>query len=254
MNLKISIITVVYNNRQNIEDCIKSVLSQTYLPFEYIIIDGGSTDGTIEKIYPYKEPFINVISERDGGMYDALNKGIRIASGDIVGILHSDDVFENDTTLFSIAEVFDKKGPDCVYGDLVYVDKMNVDKLFRYWKSTPFNITLLKKGWMPPHPTMFLKKQIFETLGGYNTAYKIAADYDFILRIFSRAELKFEYLPQVITRMRTGGASNRSFLNIIRKSWEDYSALKKNKAGGIITLALKNFNKIEQFFHTSKSK
>jgi glycosyltransferase involved in cell wall biosynthesis len=254
MILKISIITVVFNNRQNIEDCIKSVLSQNYRPFEYIIVDGGSTDGTINKIFQFKEPFIKVISEPDHGMYDALNKGIQLASGDVIGILHSDDVFEDGTILSSIAEVFDKKTPDCVYGDLMYVDKVNLHKIFRYWKSNPFTIHLLKKGWMPPHPTLFLKKKIFETLGGYDTTYKISSDYDFVLRIFSRTNLKFEYLPVVITRMRTGGASNRSILNILRKSYEDYKAIRKNKAGGIFTLVLKNFNKIEQLFLTSKPK
>jgi glycosyltransferase involved in cell wall biosynthesis len=254
MNLKISIITVVFNNRQNIEDCIKSVLSQNYRPFEYIIVDGGSNDGTLQKIQQYKEPFIKVISEPDHGMYDALNKGINSASGNIIGILHSDDVFENEKTLSSIVEVFDRTASDGVYGDLMYVDKVNVNKIFRYWKSNPFTINLLKKGWMPPHPTLFLKKQIFESMGGYDTKYKIAADYDFVLRIFSQTNLKFEYLPVVITRMRTGGASNRNIPNILRKSYEDYKAIRKNKAGGIFTLFLKNFNKIEQFFRTSKSK
>jgi len=247
--MKISIITAVYNNKNYIAECIGSVLSQNYSEIEHIVIDGGSTDGTKEILENYNSKIAHCISGPDNGMYDAINKGISISTGDIIGVLHSDDVFANNNVLAGVANIFKKTNADGVYGDLLYVDRTNISKIVRYWKSSLFLPGSLKKGWMPPHPTLFLKKDVVKKTGYYNTNYKIAADYDFMLRALTIPGLRYEYFPMVITHMRTGGASNRSIKNIIRKSWEDYLILRRNKIGGFSTLILKNFLKFGQFFN-----
>ncbi len=247
--MKLSIITAVFNNFKYIGNCIESVLSQTYNPIEYIVIDGGSTDGTLKLIEKYKPQLSYFISEPDGGIYDALNKGIKIASGDIIGILHSDDLFANCDVLKTVADTFSETYADVLYGDLLYVDKNAPLKIIRYWKSKPYNDRLLKKGWMPPHPTLFLKKEVVKSVGYFNINYKISADYDYILRVFRTPGLKLKYLPVTISHMRTGGLSNRSIKNILLKSKEDYRIIKEHKIGGIITLIMKNFSKIIQFFN-----
>jgi glycosyltransferase len=248
LSMKISIITAVCNNRKEIVHAIDSVLSQSYPNIEYIVVDGASTDGTKEVIESYGSKISKFISEVDNGMYYALNKGISVATGDVIGILHSDDIFENNQVIAQIAEIFQNTGSDGIYGNLVYVNKKNPKKIIRFWKSNPFELPMLKKGWMLPHPTLFIKRNLFEKHGLYDTNYRISADYDLMLRMLSNPELKFAYLPQVITRMRIGGASNRSLKNIILKSKEDFRALQKNQIGGWKTLLMKNFSKIGQFF------
>ncbi len=246
--MKISIITAVCNNHTEIKNAIGSVLSQTYPGIEYIIVDGASTDGTKGIIESYGNKVSKYIYEKDNGIYDALNKGISIATGDVIGILHSDDIFENKDVISQVAQTFEKYDADGVYGDLIYVSKDSPEKIIRFWKSAPFKISMIEKGWMPPHTTLFLKRNLFEKFGNYNTRFKIAADYDFMLRILNKPELKFIYLPQVITRMRVGGASNRNLKNILQKSREDLLALRVNKIGSLWTLFLKNFSKLKQFF------
>jgi glycosyltransferase involved in cell wall biosynthesis len=250
--VKISIITAVYNNKSLIAECIESVLSQSYKNIEHIIIDGGSTDGTKEIILKYQSKIANFVCEPDNGMYDAINKGISKATGEVIGLLHSDDLFADITIISQIAETFLKTSADGVYGNLLYVDRSNISKIIRNWKSSPFLRNKLNQGWMPPHPTLFLKKVVADKIGFFNTNYKIAADYDFMLRTLKTPGLKFEYIPSVITCMRVGGASNRNFKNIIRKSWEDYLILKRNKVGGFLTLLLKNFSKLGQFLTKEK--
>ncbi len=245
--MTISIITAIYNARATIETAIKSVINQTYPHIEYIIVDGGSTDGTLDIIEKYR-PFIHqFVSEPDKGIYDALNKGVKMATGDIVGFLHADDLFDHDDIIDSIAHSFATKNASAIYGDLEYVNNQFPDKVIRYWKSKEFTPSLLKLGWMPPHPTLFVRKSIYDAIGIFNDNYKISADYDFVLRLFSKKEYHFSYLPMVITRMRVGGASNKSIKNIIQKSKEDIRALKQNKAGGIFTLLWKNISKLPQF-------
>jgi glycosyltransferase len=246
--MKISIITVVFNNKNKISIAIDSVVKQTNADIEYIVVDGGSSDDTPAVVNSYGTKVSKFICEPDKGIYDAINKGILISTGEVVGLLHSDDIFGNEQIISMITEVFDNTGADGVYGDLLYVNKENLNKVIRYWKSGPFKTSMLNRGWMPPHPTLFLKRKIFDNYGLYDTGFKISSDYDFMLRIMSRPELKFEYLPQIITRMRVGGASNRSLKNIIRKSKEDLQALRKNNAGGWSVLLMKNFSKIGQFF------
>ncbi|OBQ55591.1 glycosyltransferase family 2 protein [Tamlana sp. s12] len=248
--MKITLITATYNSETSIKTCIESVLSQDYPEVEHLIIDGVSTDSTLNIVKDFlkKHDHITLISEPDQGIYDALNKGISKATGEVIGFVHSDDFLASENVLSEIASQFEKKKCDGVYGDLEYVDKQNTNKIMRYWKSCPFTLKLLKKGWMPAHPTLFLKQEIYKKHGIFDQNFKIAADYDFILRIFKDQQLNFIYLPMVITKMRTGGASNRSLKNVITKSKEDYKALNKNQIGGWSTLFIKNVSKLSQFY------
>ena len=247
--MNLTLITALYNSETTLNKSMHSVLEQDFKESEYLLVDGASTDGSLDivKQHSDKEPRIRWISEPDQGIYDALNKGIANATGDIIGFVHSDDRLASPHIISEIMEVFERENVDGVYGDLIYVTDKG--KLLRKWKSCPFRSGLLRKGWMPPHPTLFLKKEVYEKWGLFDLEYRIAADYDFILRILQDDKLRFIYLPQVITEMRVGGASNRSLNNIIQKSREDYRALKANGISNPIGVLLaKNFSKIPQFF------
>ena len=248
--MKVSLITATYNSLINIKSCLDSVIDQGYSDIELIIIDGNSTDNSVSLVKKYQQnhTFIKLISEKDHGIYDALNKGINLASGDIIGFVHSDDFLDSNDVLKDIVSMITSKNLDGVYGDLQYVDKFNTQKVIRSWKSCDFKPGLLKQGWMPAHPTLFLKKEVYQKHGLFDVSYRISADYDFMLRIFKDSELKFGYLPKVITKMRVGGASNRSIKNIIEKSKEDYRAIKSNNIGDFLTLIRKNTSKLKQFF------
>ena len=248
--MKVSVITATFNSAIGISECLESILTQDYKNIECIIIDGNSNDQTLEIIAEKQDEYSNIylFSEADHGIYDALNKGINKANGDIICFVHSDDILKSNSILDKIVNLIKNENYDGVYGDLNYVKKTNTNKIIRNWKSSGFHPSLLRKGWMPPHPTLFLKKEVYEKHGFFDLSYSISADYDFILRIFKDQELKFGYLPTVITNMRVGGASNRSIKNIIKKSKEDYIAIKRNNVGNIITLIRKNTSKIKQFF------
>ena len=247
MGLKISIISVCFNSSKTILDTIRSVNSQSYPNIEHVFIDGLSSDNTLEIIRSNSKKKNVIISEKDSGLYDAINKGILNATGDVIGLLHSDDILYSSEIISDlIAKIYDEN-LDGVYGDLQYVDKKNTNKIIRLWKSCEFNPNLLGKGWMPAHPTLILKKEVYSKHGVFNKSFKIAADYDFMLRILKDKTLNFGYLPRVIIKMRVGGASNRSIKNIIKKSKEDYRAIRSNNIGGVITLILKNTSKIKQF-------
>lgn len=247
--MKVSIITATYNSSSTIDKCVKSVLNQTYLDIEYIIVDGCSSDNTLSIIKELSKDFSNVkiSSERDKGIYDALNKGIAKASGDIIGFVHSDDFLAKKTIIDTMVKTFQEKRVDGIYGNLHYVAYDNPKKVIRNWVSEPFHYKLLKRGWMPAHPTLYLKKELYNINGGFDLSYKIAADYDFILRIFKQKDLKFYYLPVTIMKMRMGGVSNKNVKNIIQKTKEDYRAIKNNNIGSIYTVVLKNLLKIKQF-------
>jgi len=245
--MKISIITAVYNNKTSIASCIDSVISQTYKNIEYIVIDGGSMDGTIDILSQYKNKIDILISEQDKGIYDALNKGVSCATGEVIGFLHSDDTFNNSETIEKIAETFSNKNVDGIYGNLLYVDGKNPQKIIRNWQSLQYTQKMLRQGWMPPHPTLFLKRKVYSDIGNFNLKYRIAADYDFMVRVLNSNKYNIEYHPIYITLMRVGGASNKSLKNIIKKSLEDYKVIRKNKIGGIGTLFQKNFSKLGQF-------
>ena len=247
ISLKISIITAVHNNRDTVADAIESILAQNFFDVELILIDGGSTDGTVEVLSRYRDRVAVLISERDGGIYDALNKGIGLATGDVVGFLHSDDVLADPATLGRVAHAFADDAIDAVYGDLVYVRKDDTARVVRQWTAGQFDERLLARGWMPPHPTFYARRQMYETHGRFDLRLSIAADYDCMLR-FLKAGVRVAYIPHIQVRMRVGGASNRSLRNIVRKSIEDYTALQRNHVGGIAALFWKNASKVPQFF------
>ena len=244
--MKISIITAVYNNKNSILDAVRAVQSQTYTDIEHIIIDGGSTDGTIELITSLSHQPSLFVSEPDSGIYDALNKGISLATGDVIGFMHSDDIFASNAIIAMIADQFANPLVDAVYGNLQYVSKDDPSKVIRYWKSSPFCLKQLYRGWMPPHPTVYLRREVYETYGLFDTSFRIAADYEFMLRIFRDNSRCSVYIPEVFVKMRVGGESN-SVKNYIRKWKEDYRALQRNNIGGIGVLAIKNLSKLKQF-------
>lgn len=188
-----------------------------------------------------------LVSEPDQGIYDALNKGISKSRGDVIGFLHADDVFADEHVLTRVGEAFQNPAVQAVYGDLQYVRKGDVSKVIRHWKSGSFDARSLARGWMPPHPTLYVRRTVYEQLGGFDTRFRIAADYDFMLRLLTQPEIVTAYVPHVLVKMRVGGASNRSITNILRKSREDLQALRSNKVGGLTTLFWKNISKIGQF-------
>lgn len=242
---KISIITATYNSEKTITDCVTSVKNQTVKP-QHLVIDGQSSDDTLQ-VARLISSDTNIISEPDNGLYDAINKGIKKASGDIIGLMHSDDFFAHDKVLEKVALLFENPNIDGVYGDLDYVAASNTKKIIRHWKSGSYDKTHLKQGWMPPHPTLYLRKEVFEKWGLYDTSFQIAADYDAMLRYLWKGNINLAYLPEVMVKMRVGGASNRSIKHIIRKSQEDYKALRRNGVGGLNTLLRKNISKLQQF-------
>ena len=247
--MKISIITSVFNNIQTLEESIMSVLHQSYRNIEQIIIDGGSTDGTIDLLSKYNESSI-IVSEPDDGIYHALNKGILLASGDIIGFLHADDFYADNHVIETVVSQMLEHNVDSCYGDLQYVHKDNPEKIIRYWKSCPYEQGSFKKGWMPPHPTFFVRKEIYKKYGMFNTDLKIAADYELMLRLLDVHNISTHYIPRVLVKMRAGGASNKSMKNILRKSYEDYRARKMNNLqGNYYAVFLKNISKIPQFLN-----
>jgi glycosyltransferase involved in cell wall biosynthesis len=245
--MKISVITVVRNNRATIAAALDSVLTQTYAEVELIVIDGASSDGTLEVLAGYAGRLAVLVSEPDQGIYDALNKGIARASGEVIGFLHADDLLADRNVLATIATACSQPGVDGVYGDLLYVRKHQASQVVRYWQSGPFTLPLLAKGWMPPHPTLYLRRGIYEQFGAFDTRLRIAADYDFMLRILKGNTLHLTYIPAVLVKMRAGGASNRSVANLWRKSCEDLQVLRRHGIGGIFTLLRKNLAKLPQF-------
>ena len=249
MSLKISIIVATYNSSKTIRSCLDSIFNQNYSNIEINLIDGKSSDNTLDIVKNYNRKIpIKIISEEDNGIYDALNKGIYSSVGDVIGFVHSDDILASSTIFSEIIKKISLENFDGVYGDLQYVDFDKTDKVIRNWKSCDFNDKLLKRGWMPAHPTFFLKRGVYDKHGGFNLNYSISSDYDFMIRVLNDNNLKFCYLPRVISKMRVGGSSNRSLKNIFKNSREDYIIIKKNKVGNFITLVRKNLLKINQYF------
>lgn len=244
--MKISIITITYNSAKTLQRALKSVEGQTYADIEHVLVDGASTDGTRELIEAYAKKHKNVrfVSESDEGIYNALNKGIRMATGDVIGFLHSDDVLFAPDSIEHIAAAFQSEDVDVVYGDLQYC---RGNRVVRHWQSNSFNPCSLKYGWMPPHPTVYVRHKVYEEVGPYDEWFRISADYDMMLRIFS-AGYKSQYIPEVIVSMEIGGASNKNTKARLSKTQEDYIVLKKNHVGcGYLTVACKQLRKIRQF-------
>ena len=250
----ISIITATYNSEAFIAKALTSYRAQTYLQKELLLIDGKSKDHTLSILKDYLDCITVLKSEKDHGIYDALNKGIRLAKGEILGILHSDDLFADHKVLEKVSQKFESD-PNlmAVYGDLEYVDRNNPNKIIRYWKSGSCSLKAIESGWMPPHPTLFIKKECFTKFGMYNLNYKSAADYDLILRFFYKHQLKAAYISQVLVKMRVGGLSNKSLGNRWKANLEDRSAMKQNGVPFPLLVAiLKPIRKLNQFW-TKKS-
>ena len=246
--MKISIITVCFNSQQTIKATINSVLNQSYKQVEYIIIDGASTDNTIKIINEFSNSIDVFISEGDAGIYDAINKGITKSSGDVVGLLHADDVFENNSVVGNVMRLFDEN-VDMIYGDINYVDRKDINRVIRRWKSDSYSKGKFKYGWMPPHTGFFIKKSCYTKYGLYNLNLGSSADYELMLRMFEVYNLKSKYIPLNITKMRVGGISNSSFKN----RWEANRNDKKSwEINGLkpfwFTFLIKPIIKIKQFF------
>ena len=253
--MKISIITVVYNNVGHIASCVKSVISQSHYDIEYIVIDGKSTDGTLEVVNRYKEKITKIVSESDKGHIYAMNKGLDLSTGDIVGFLHSDDFYTNEKVIEKVANRFKNTSLDSLYGDLVYVKRNNPEKAIRYWQGGVYNRDKIRRGWMPPHPTFFVRKEIYKKYGYFNTSFKISMDYEIALRFLEKYKISTHYIPEILVKMRAGGVSNKGFRNIILKSLEDYKAYKMCGAtGGFSAIMSKNLIKIPQFFNRKTRK
>lgn len=227
IEVKISIITVVWNNKETIKDSIDSVLNQTYKNIEYIIIDGASSDGTVEVVKSYGDKITRFVSEKDNGLYDAMNKGIGLATGHIIGILNSDDFYIDDKVIEKVVREFEEKNVDSVYADLVFVKPKNLDKSVRYYDSSHFNPSKFAYGWMPAHPTFFVKKEIYDKHGVFRTNLKIAADFDLLARFLYTYKISYSYMQEVSVKMRLGGVST-SFGSIWTNNIEQLKVCKDN--------------------------
>jgi glycosyltransferase len=249
-DLKVSIITIVLNRSDVVKDCIDSVLSQDYVNIEHVIIDGGSEDGTLNLISPYLSEQVKLISEPDEGLYDALNKGINLANGSVVGFLHSDDVFATSHTVSDVIDEFKKSSFSAVYGDVEFFRFASEGKkvITRRWHASTYSRTKLKFGWMPPHTSLFVLRSVYQELGDFNTSYEISADYDFVLRMLIN-NYKIKYLPSVLVQMRIGGKSTASFRNQIIKFKEDLRIIRSNNVGNLGTAILKRLRKLNQYFN-----
>lgn len=249
--MKISIITATFNCGKTLRTTLESVAAQTHPDIEHLVMDGESKDDTLDIVRGWTAHPLVLESGKDRGIYDALNKGIAKASGEIVGFLHADDVLQDERVLEKIAHSFEDRTVQAVYGDLVYVAQDDLTRVIRTWHSGPFRLCRLRKGWMPPHPTFYARRSLYERLGGFDLQYRIAADYDNMLRLLSGGDgrgIKAAYVPEVLVRMRTGGVSNRSLRNILSKSREDLVIARRNGVGGWSTVVLKNLSKISQFY------
>ncbi len=246
--MKVTVITAAYNSASTIRDTLDSVLGQDYSDLEYVVIDGASKDETLTIIKSYSNRISTIISEPDRGIYDAINKGIRAATGDIIAILHADDVFAHAHVLSHVVQKMESGNVDAVYGDLLYVQRDNLEKVVRHWKSGTYRHGLFLKGWMPPHPSFFLKRGCYEQYGLYTDKLVSAADYELMLRMLHKHRVSVAYLPEVLVRMRVGGVSNRSFKNRIRANREDREAWRMNGLHpGLLTLIRKPLSKLKQF-------
>ncbi|MBN8836624.1 MAG: glycosyltransferase [Sphingobacteriia bacterium] len=246
--MKVSLITATYNSAKTIADTLRSVQQQTYPHIEHIIVDGLSTDETLNIVQTF--PHIHeVVSEKDKGIYDAMNKGIELASGEVIGIINSDDFYIHASVIEKIIAVFNDENCDAVYADLIYVDTHDVNKIKRKWVSGKVKSNSFLYGWMPPHPTFFVRKSVYENFGKFNLNLGSAADYELMLRFIHKHKIKIGYLPEVILKMRTGGISNQSVQNRVSANQNDRLAWKVNNMKPYwFTLYLKPLRKVSQFF------
>lgn len=250
--MKVSIITITYNCCLTISDTIRSVLDQTYKDVDYWIIDGLSSDGTMDIVREYEPLFggrLHYVSEKDSGIYDAMNKGIQLCSGDIVGILNSDDYFTSDDVVEKIVDAFKAdEALDAVYGDVHFIHSGEPDKVVRYYSSAMFHPFWLRFGFMPAHPSFYVRKRIYERYGGYALDYKIAADYDMMVRLFKKGHIRAKYIKMDFVTMRTGGISTRNVKNRILITKEDVKACRRYGVyTNVFFISLKYFYKVFEF-------
>ena len=247
--MKISIITVCFNSKGTIEDTFKSVALQDYENIEYIVVDGGSSDGTLEIVHKYGSIISQHASGPDRGIYDAMNKGIAMATGDIIGFINSDDMLNAINCVSEIVRTFEETGASIVYGDKIYVDPKDTNKLRRYWRAGEFDLKSYKWGWMTPHLSTYIKKSVYEKYGVFDTRFKIAADYELMLRFIVKNRIMPAYLPVVIAKMRSGGVSNGSIINIFKSNYEVYKSWKVNGLNiSPLIILIKPLVKTLQFF------
>ncbi len=250
--MKVSIITPTYNSSATIGDTVRSILAQSHPFIEHIIVDGSSSDDTllVAKQSGHKGP---VLSEKDKGIYDAMNKGIEMATGDVIGILNSDDFYSHPHAIDHVVHAFLKHNRDSVYSDLLYVDANNTSKILRTWVAGRFSRRYFLKGWMPPHPTFFVKREVYQKFGHFNLNLKSSADYELLLRFLFVHKISVEYLPGILVHMRAGGQSNRSLKNRLAAHKEDYDAWRINGLSPKwYTLMMKPTRKIQQFVVKSR--
>lgn len=248
---KISVVTATYNSETTILATLQSLKSQRHTNFEHVVVDGLSTDRTLDIV---REAQINctlIDSQSDNGIYDALNRGIGLASGDVVGFLHSDDFFPNPEVLGAIAGVFEDPAVDMCFGDLAYVRQFDSQQVIRRWHTGEFRRSRLRFGWMPPHPTVYVRRELLQEYL-FNLNFRISGDYDALLRLLCRDSIEAVYIPRELVHMRLGGASNKSVLNILKKTKEDWHAIRSNDVGGLMTLVCKNIRKLPQFFNLKR--
>jgi glycosyltransferase involved in cell wall biosynthesis len=247
--VKISIITVSFNSAQTIEDTLKSVATQSYKNIEHIIVDGASTDMTMEIVKREGEHLAKIVSEPDNGIFDAMNRGLDLATGDVIGFLNSDDMFAHPDSLAAIAHGFLDGLVDAVYGDLVFVNPKKIERVVRFWRPGQHVSGACAKGWMAPHPTFYVRRNVLVRNGGFDTNYKLQSDFDLMLRLFEKEQIKNRYLPEVLVRMRLGGATTGSIRNIIKGNLEAARACRKaGFPGGIFFITRKIFRRFPQFF------
>lgn len=246
--MKISIITVCYNSAATIADTIGSVASQQYSEREHIIVDGASQDSTME-IVKNASSVAQYVSEPDQGIYDAMNKGLKLATGDVIGLLNADDFYADDTVLDQVAKVFKDPDVQACYADLLYVDQSDTSRVIRYWKSRDFEPGLFKRGWMPAHPTFFVRRSVYESLGGFDLRFPRQADFELTMRFLEVHGIRSVYVPRIWIRMRVGGTSNNSIRGVIKGNLEAYRACKLHGLNvGPLFIPSKVLSRLPQFF------
>ena len=250
INIKITIITPTFNSANNIINLLKSISSQRYRNLEHIIIDGGSTDGTLNIIKKWKSHKIILHSSRDEGVYDAMNKGLSFATGEFVGFLNSDDIFSSKNSLNTISLFLKKSGADLCYGDLYYLDSKDSSKIVRRWKTGYYKFEKFRSGWLAPHPTFYVRNSLINKYGNFDINYRLASDVDFIIRYLSIKNVQEIYIPFVLVMMKNGGISNNSYTNRVIQNIETYKILRKNKIKVFFLFYLirKITSRIKQFY------
>jgi glycosyltransferase involved in cell wall biosynthesis len=247
--MRLSVITVCRNARDTIGEALSSIHRQSYRPMEHIVVDGASTDGTLDVLRARQAGIARLVSEPDEGLYHAMNKGIALATGDYVGFLNADDIYAHPDALAHIAEALRGGGCDAAYGDLVYVRQSDPGAVVRYWRSGPYAAGRIERGWMPAHPTFFVRTALLRKLGGFDTGYRYQADYELMVRLFLKEGISSAYVPEVLVRMRVGGHTNRSLRNVYLGNMEAYRACIDN---GIrvspLFILQKMFSRLPQFF------